>query len=96
MKRSNSLLLIGVVVLVLGYLAYAQLQEGFSDVSGACPRGEVKKGCTTLTGVKTYGGCVSCPATYTLTNDKGMCTKSSTKPVAVITKPFDLCIPGGA
>jgi hypothetical protein len=92
MKRSNSLLLIGVVVLVLGYLAYTQLQEGFAlDVSGACPMGRQMKGC--IVGNVHNGKCYYCEdPTFNLGSGDLYCSKPGNTSVQSKQKPYDKCV----
>ena len=96
MKRSNkSLLLIGVVVFVLGYLAYTQLQEGFAlDVSCACPANQVMKGCTV--GNVKNGKCYYCEKPgYTLGSGDLYCHKANATSEESKQKPFDKCVAAG-
>lgn len=95
MRRSKSLLLIGVVVLVLGYLAYSQIQEGFLDASGACPiAGQVKKGCT-VGKPNSDGTCHYCPKSgYTLGSGDLYCHKPNATSERASTKAFDKCVSG--
>lgn len=95
MKKSKSLLLVGVVVLVLGYLAYAQLQEGFSasyDASG-CPAGQKKYACST--GVKYDDKCYYCSdSTYRLSENGKKCKKTGKSDVSSLNHKLDKCTSG--
>lgn len=90
MKKSKSLLLTVLVLLILGYLAYTQLQEGFTDAS-ACETGTQLLGCTK--GASFEGKCYYCEdGTFILTDDKKQCRKTGKPLVPSKTMPYNLCI----
>ena len=92
MKKSNTLLLIVLVTLVLGYLAYKQIQEGFTDASGACDPGAQLLGCTK--GVSFEGKCYYCEdGTFILTDDKKQCRKTGKALMPSKNMSYNLCVP---